>query len=247
MSNTKISKPHSKSSFTNAIPMMELPKIALLLAIIAGLMDGYSYHVLETFSTVQSGNIILLGQSIATQNWARLHTIGFTVLAFGLGAMLTTLVSIFTTKDSNPYKKSWTPVVLLIEALILAIVATGVLNDTLDVAYLCMIISFVAGMQGTAFHKVNGMAYGNVAVTLVVQLAFNSLMQLLSGSKSALKNTILFFSILLFFAIGGFAGTILAIKFDTYALFLPALLLVLLAFFLMFAKKENNLPIDPTP
>ena len=36
-----------------------------------------------------------------------------------------------------------------------------------------MIISFLAGMQENTFHKIDGMLYGNIAVTLVVQLAFN--------------------------------------------------------------------------
>ena len=38
-------------------------------------------------------------------------------------------------------------------------------------------MSFVAGAQGNAFHKTRGMLYGNVAVTFVVQMAFNFLAQ----------------------------------------------------------------------
>jgi uncharacterized membrane protein YoaK (UPF0700 family) len=39
------------------------------------------------------------------------------------------------------------------------------------------IVSFLVGMQGNSFHRVDGFLYGNIAVTLVVQQAFNHLVQ----------------------------------------------------------------------
>ncbi len=226
-----------------ALPLMERPYIAFILAIIAGMMNGYTYHVAHLFSTVQSGNIILLGETIATQNWDRLLTIALTVLAFGLGSMFTMLVEILINIKS---RHTWTYIILLIEAAILVVIALGFLNESLTVVQICMVISFIAGMQGNGFHKIKGMLYGNVAVTLVVQLAFNYLMQFIGGQRAALKTASLFFLVLLGFAAGGLIGTLTTLRYEELSLLLPAALLVLLAIYTFFMKVEKAEAIDPT-
>lgn len=238
------------SEVAKIIPVMERPKIAFVLAIIAGLMNGYTFHASSVFSTVQSGNIILLGQTIATQNWPHFYNILLTVLAFGLGSMFTALIEAMSQRVGSKSDKSsnWTFVVIAIEALVLVILATGLLGEYLSVAMMCIIISFVAGMQGNGFHKIKGMLYGNVAVTLVVQLAFNYLIQTLRGEKGALATALLFFSVLLGFGFGGFLGTLATMKFAELSLLLPAILLILLMIYLLFVKvdSQNEMPIDPT-
>lgn len=238
------SKTAIKSSFTEMIPIMEKPQIAFYLAIIAGLMNGYTYHVAKVFSTVQSGNIILLGQTIATQNWEHFYNIALTVLAFGLGSMFTAIIEEVSKKQG---KINWTMTVIALEALILIVLASGFFNQYLSIAVICMIISFVAGMQGNGFHKIKGMLYGNVAVTLVVQLAFNYLMQAFSSGKNALQTSLLFFGVLVGFGFGGFFGTLATIKYAELSLLLPALLLILLMIYLFFVKENKQDDIDPTP
>lgn len=56
----------------NALPMMETPFIAFVLAVIAGNMNGYTYYAAEIFSTVQSGNIILLGHKPSRKKTGRI-------------------------------------------------------------------------------------------------------------------------------------------------------------------------------
>lgn len=227
---------------STAVPIMERPEIAFVLAIIAGLMNGYTYHVSKIFSTVQSGNIILLGETIATKNWPHFYAIMFTVLAFGVGSMLTAIVErIYRNKNSH----SWTFVIIAIEALVLIILASGYFNNILSISTICIIISFVAGLQGNAFHKVKGMLYGNVAVTLVVQLAFSNLMQAIQGDKGTWRKAVIFFSVLLGFGLGGYAGTLATIRFGEVALLLPAILLILLLIYLLLAKEKGDDSIDP--
>ncbi len=237
-----------KNEVAKVIPVMERPKIAFILAIIAGLMNGYTFQASSVFSTVQSGNIILLGETIATQNWAHFYNILFTVLAFGLGSMFTALIEGISQRIHKEGKSSnWTFVVIAIEALVLVVLASGFFGQYLSVAVICMIISFVAGMQGNGFHKIKGMLYGNVAVTLVVQLAFNYLMQTIRGEKGSFAMAVMFFSVLLGFGFGGFVGTLATIKFSELSLLLPAILLILLMIYLFFVKADGKDPIDPTP
>ncbi|MBS7833541.1 DUF1275 domain-containing protein [Wohlfahrtiimonas chitiniclastica] len=224
-------------------PVMENPGIACLLAIIAGMMNGFTYDQAGVFGTVQSGNVIMIGHSLATGNWAHLKIAALTVLAFGLGSMTTVFIQYL---DSVRKKLNWTFAILLLEAAILCLLATGILTPYLSLIGICIIISFIAGMQGNGFHKMKGMLYGNIAVTMVAQLAFNHLMRFLCGTKGAFKTALLFFAVLISFALGGFCGTLLTHHFHEHSLFVPAALLVLLALYLYFSPHKKGIAIDPT-
>lgn len=235
-------EPASKNNLQSMIPIMEKPQMAFYLAIIAGLMNGYTYHTAKLFSTVQSGNIILLGETIATKNWSHFYNILLTVLAFGVGSMFTAFIEYVSQKQG---RKNWTLAVIFLEALILLILASGLLADYFSITSVCITISFIAGMQGNGFHKIKGMLYGNVAVTLVVQLGFSYLMQALQGSKGSFQKALLFFIVLLGFGMGGFLGTLATIQYAELALLLPAILLILLLGYLCFIQSDDDDVIDP--
>lgn len=221
-------------------PVMEFPIVAFLLAIAAGSMDGYTYFSGTAFSTVQSGNIILLGQTIATKNWNHLLTIVLTILSFGVGAMLTAIIEQKTNKT-----KSWSFKILWIEAIVLFLLGIPVINTHLSVLHICMVISLIAGMQGNAFHKIDGMLYGNVAVTLVVQLAFSNIISGISGVKDGFKNSGLFFFVLLGFSVGGLVGTLFTNYFGEFSLWFTAAMLLSIAFYTKIIHIENRITIDP--
>lgn len=223
-------------------PVMELPWIAFFLAIAAGSMDGYTYFVGKAFSTVQSGNIILLGQTIATKNWQHLAIVALTILCFGLGAMTTGIIEVLGIK----MKKIWAFEILLIEAVVLVGLGFSSINSVFTILQICMLVSFLAGMQGNAFHKIDGMLYGNVAVTLVVQLAFNYIVQAFTGAKDAWKNSWLYFSVLIGFAGGGLIGTILTKAYGEKSLWFTAIVLVGIAFYSKMIKvEEKAIKVDP--
>ncbi len=60
--------------------------------------------------------------------------------------------------------------------------------------------------MGNAFHKNHGMLYGAVAVTFVVQMAFNFLVQSAFSNSGVNGEPNLFWSGLFFFVLLGFAG-----------------------------------------
>ncbi|WP_288227667.1 YoaK family protein [uncultured Enterococcus sp.] len=223
-------------------PVLELPWIAFLLAIAAGSMDGYTYFIGKSFSTVQSGNIILLGQTIAKGDQDHFKTVIFTILCFGLGAMVTAIIE----KAGNKKKKIWAVEILLIEAFIIVILGCAPVNKSLSIRALCMTISFLTGMQGNAFHKIDGMLYGNIAVTLNVQLAFNYLVQGITGVKDGWKNCWLYLAVLLGFAGGGLIGTILTSNYGEKSLWFTALVLIGIACYSKIIKVEDKvISVDP--
>lgn len=217
-------------------PLMERPMIAFMLAIAAGSMDGYTYFTAKSFSTVMSGNIILLGQTLTTKDMAKFTAIAFTIFCFGLGSVVTAILQ----KKSESRHKNWTFEILLAEVVFLFLLGFTGVNQLIGITVVCLIISFLAGMQGNAFHKIDGMLYGNVAVTLVVQLAFSYLAQAFFRKENALKNSGLFFLVLLGFAFGGFLGTYLTIHWAEKALWATAGILLVLALIIKLIKKEET-------
>lgn len=224
-------------------PLMETPMIAFVLAIIAGSMDGYTYLMAKTFSTVMSGNIILLGQTLATKDLAKFGAIAITILCFGLGSAVTAVLQHY----SLAKKKSWTVEILFIEAIVLILLGIKGINQAIGITYVCMAISFLAGMQGNAFHKIDGMLYGNVAVTLVVQLAFSYIAQSLFGKKNAAKNGFLYLLVLIGFAAGALLGTFASLYWAEKSLWMTAAILFVVGVVTKLIKKEEvSEEIDPT-
>ena len=217
-------------------PLMERPMIAFILAIAAGSMDGYTYFTAKSFSTVMSGNIILLGQTLTMRDMTKFSAIALTILCFGLGSAVTAILQ----KKSESRHKTWTFEILLIEGVILFLLGFTGINQLVGLTFVCMTISFLAGMQGNAFHKIDGMLYGNVAVTLVVQLAFSYLAQAFFRKENASKNSGLFFLVLLGFAFGGFLGTFLTIHWAEKALWVTAGILLVVALTIKLIKNEET-------
>ncbi|MDM1545408.1 DUF1275 domain-containing protein [Ignatzschineria indica] len=225
---------------TPKTPLVESPMMAFILALIAGCLNGYTYHKIKAFSTLQSGNFILLGESAATGDWEHFKRIIWVGIAFGLGSMTTAFIAYL----EEERRKTWAFVILSFEVLLLTILGTGILDGYLTITHICLIISFIAGMQGNAFHKVDGMTYGNVAITPVLQEAFNFLMLTLFGRIHALIKSLIFFYVIAGFVLGGFIGTIATAHFNEKMLFFPALVLLLVLIYLLYAKDNEHEPID---
>lgn len=227
-------------------PLFEKPAVAFLLAILAGVLSGYTFFLDRLFATVQSGNVIQMGFWLfgndGDGNSTKWVHAAVAVLAFGLGAMCTVIIEQVVGEFGADY--SWP--ILFCEAIALVVLGFTFVNERFDLWIMCAFISFLAGMQGNAFHKINGMLYGNVAVTLVVQLAFSYLMQgIFRKPEVNFRISGAFFLVLLGFAGGGFIGAFLTKEFDHRALWFAAGLAIVLGVMGMVGEKDN-LPVDPT-
>lgn len=190
-------------------PLMEQPVVGFLLALIAGLLNAWSLSTTQTFATVQSGNVVSSGYYLVTGDWHRLTVAALSVLFFGLGSALCGVL--ITTMWRR--KRSYTAPVMFALTVLLAVFATLSATNAWDPVFIAWGVSFVAGAQGNAFHKDHGMLYGAVAVTFVVQMAFNFLAQSffartgINGDPN-IKWAGLFFFVLLGFAGGGAVGVL---------------------------------------
>nr|WP_273546047.1 MULTISPECIES: YoaK family protein [unclassified Xanthobacter] len=223
---------------------MEHRSVGFLLAVMAGLMNAWTLAHAETFATVQSGNVVQSGYRLVQGDWSAFVFAFGSVLAFGLGSAACGVLM----TDRLRHGQVFTPVVLWFEVLALVAFAIASQMGLVDPHLVAYGVSFVAGAQGNAFHKNHGMLYGNVAVTFVVQMAFNFLVQGLfrktgiNGEPNMMWAGV-FFSVLIGFAGGGALGFFVDLRVsDHSSLYLSALIALVLAVLAMRRKASA----DPT-
>lgn len=217
-------------------PFFEQPWIAFLLAVAAGSMDGYTFATAKTFATVETGNVVNFGYYLSTGQmdlWA--HSAGC-ILAYGIGSALTALIQ-RAIKSTNA-KRVWSYWILIAEIILLILLGIDAINMKFSPWHIAWLVSFMAGMQGNAFHKIDDMLYGNVAVTAVVQFAFNFLMRGFMGKKGSFRLSGLFFLVLLGLACGGLGGALLYPVLGSKLFWVTAALLILICAFAKAVKYD---------
>ncbi|WP_172118952.1 YoaK family protein [Halomonas hibernica] len=247
MSNTASHTPLPDHPEAIRFPLMELPLVGFLLAFMAGSMNAWTFANAETFATVQSGNVVQIGYWLIQGNWDKFMAPFLSVIAFGIGsaicgAIMTNLLS---------HHRIVTRAILFLEFLILAVLIWLVWKGEHNVLMIAYTVSFIAGMQGNAFHKSHGMLYGNVAVTFVVQMAFNFLIQSFFNKKGIngepnLMWAGIFFLVLLGFAGGGAIGFFIDRFVTAGALILPALIALILIV-IVWRDHDRHQRVDTLP
>jgi uncharacterized membrane protein YoaK (UPF0700 family) len=105
-------------------------------------------------------------------------------------------------------------------------------------------------MQGNAFHKIDGQLYGNIAVTLNVQLAFNYLAETFFKINKPNRQAIFksfgnYLLVLCGFAAGAFLSAAMTPVFDSYTLVITALGLIgIWCVVWTIHKQDTQAPID---
>lgn len=225
-------------------PLMEQPFIGFLLAFTAGLLNAWTLAHADTFATVQSGNVVSSGFYLVDGDWAKFVPAIVSVLCFGVGSALSGVLMTAFLRSG----RSFTPGMLFALCLLLIVGTLLASLTTTDPRYIAYGVSFVAGGMGNSFHKNHGMLYGAVAVTFVVQMAFNFLMQAAFSKKGVngepnLFWSGLFFLVLLGFAGGGAFGFLVDLWFNGASIALAALLMLVLG---IVSLRQPGDP-DPTP
>ena len=131
--------------------MSESMPLAIFLTLAGGLQDAYSYNCRgKVFANAQTGNIVLLGQNLATGNWQSAVRYLLPILAFIGGVYVTEWIR-------ELYKEHrllhWRQIVLFIEIVLL--MTAGLLPHTMDTPA-NVLLSFACAMQVNSFRKFRG-------------------------------------------------------------------------------------------
>lgn len=214
---------------TRKFPLLETAPAAVTLALVAGLLNAWTLGQVGTFATVQSGNLVSIGYFLAGADPSRAWSAVVSVLAFAVGAFLCSIYVLWRAREQRPYSAE----VLFLEIVLLVALTVVTLISGAHPWWIAWTISFLAGVQGNAFHRETGMLYGNVAVTFVVQMAA-SLTGRAVGRKIAddgqphLRPAGAYLLVLLAFAGGGGAGFALNMLWHSASMLVAALALAAL-------------------
>ena len=184
-----------------------------------GLQDAYTYCCRDkVFANAQTGNIVLMSQSLFDGDLSRFAHYFIPVLSFALGVAAAECIRL---RWRQARRIHWRQLVVLTEIVLLFAV-----------------VSFACAMQVQAFRKVHGypfastMCIGNLRSGMDALVAFGH-----SHDKNALWKSLQYFAIIFIFALGAGIGTQCVGIFGERTIWLScALLLVSLCF--MFIKED---------
>ena len=189
-----------------------------LLTLSGGLQDAYTYlRRGKVFANAQTGNIVLLGQSLFDGDWGRAARYLLPVLAFALGVAAAEAIRV--------RRPRWQRRVLLWEILLLFLV--GFIPHSLD-QLANALVSFSCAMQVQSFRQVEGvpfastMCIGNLRSGVEALCAF-----LRTGDRQERRKARLYFCLILLFALGAVTGSLTAQRLDLPAIWLSCCLLAL--------------------
>ena len=124
-------------------------ELGIILALVGGFMDVYSYMGRDgVFANAQTGNILLVGVHLSEGDLQLALRYFLPVLCFAVGIMASDLVH-----ERMSSAMHWRQVTVLVEAAIL--VAVGLLSADCNILANCL-TSLACGMQVESFRKIHG-------------------------------------------------------------------------------------------
>lgn len=206
---------------------------AAFLSLSGGLQDAYTYVFRgKVFANAQTGNIVLLSQSIYERNWSMAMHYFVPLFFFALGVAVAELIRQFFKISQSVH---WRQIVLLSEILLLFVV--GFLPENLNVLANAF-VSFSCAMQVQSFRKVRGHAFastmciGNMRSGMEALAVFAK-----THDKKALKNALCYWAIIVLFGLGAGIGGHFVSVLGAKTIWVSCALLFV-GFLLMFIKEE---------
>lgn len=218
------------------IQMSEAFINSVFLAVSGGFQDAYTYNTREeVFSNAQTGNVVLMSQNFMAGRWMDGLRYLLPLFAFALGVF-------FAERIQGRFKYAkrlhWRQGILLLEIVILLVV--GLIPQDYNMAA-TVLVSFACAMQVQAFRKVKGYSYASTMCIGNLRsgtAAFS--MYLRDRKKEQLEQTLYYFGIILFFAIGAGIGGNLSMHYGIRMIWVSAACLTV-SFFMMFFAQEKRI------
>lgn len=147
----------------NSKQMSETFVIGILLAMVGGYLDAYSYLIRDhVFANAETGNMVLFGISLLEGNYeGALHYL-IPVLSFGVGIIISSIIRERYKNNEKTYFH-WRQIIIVFEIIILIIVAFIPVGDLNSIAN--VLIAFTCSMQVQTFRKFLGNPYATTMCT----------------------------------------------------------------------------------
>lgn len=209
-------------------------RVGLLLALAGGYLDAYTFICRGgVFANAQTGNIVLLGVSLANGKFAEAGHYFVPIFAFFFGILLAELIK-SALRSSRPIH--WRQIIIATETLALIYVAFLPLGGSADVKA-NIIVSFVCSLQVEAFRKMHGSAYATTMCTGNLRSAAETLYNYKqTGDRELFDRSMRYFGIIGAFIVGAASGAVITDIFSAKSVLLPAL--ILFAVFVLMFREE---------
>lgn len=214
--------------------MSETHLLGLLLALVGGFLDAYTYicrgHV---FANAQTGNLVLLGVYLTNGDWLKAFHYFMPVLAFVLGILICEMI-----QSRLKWKQTfhWRQAVVFLEFVILVI--SGFLPLGTSNAAVNIMVSFVCALQVEAFRKMNGNTFATTMCTGNLRSATENLyLYTKTRDRKLLRNSLQYYNVILFFILGAAVGGFLTLRLGKGAVWISCVGLAAV-FLAMFHKAE---------
>lgn len=209
--------------------MSESVRLGVVLAIVGGFMDAYSYLCRDqVFANAQTGNMLLFGVRLSERNFAMAFHYFLPVMAFTAGIVLSDVVR---HKAGNISLFHWRQISVLVEAVILlgvSFVPAGMslLANTMT--------SMACGIQVESFRKIHG---NGIATTMCIGNLRSGTQcfcdYFIRKEKNSFRKGVLYYGIILCFITGAVIGSIMIRYFHERSILICSGILFI-AFSLMF-------------
>ena len=131
--------------------------LALLLAVVGGFLDAYTFIGRGgVFANAQTGNIVLLGIYASKGEWQQVIRVILPISAFIVGVLASEMIKHLDTRGKI---RGWAEGVLLLEILVLF--AVGFIPQTVPNIIVTVTIAFIASVQVSSFRKLVDSPYSS--------------------------------------------------------------------------------------
>ena len=215
--------------------MSEAFRTVMFLSASGGLQDAYTYIGRgKVFANAQTGNIVLMSQSLFEGDFSRFAHYFIPVLSFALGVAAAECIRLRWREASRVH---WRQLVLAIEILLLF--AVGFFPNEMDLLANAM-VSFACAMQVQAFRKVNGYAFASTMCIGNLRSGMESLCAYgKTKDKKILRKSGNYFGIIFLFAVGAALGGHMIGYIGARTIWISCIIL-LISFLCMFIKEEKK-------
>ncbi len=211
--------------------------IAILLAVVGGSLDAYTYVARGgVFANAQTGNIVLFGLFLSEGEWMSAISYFIPVLAFVLGIFIDEWIKKYTRTLA---KVHWRQVVLLFEVAMLSIVAWLPFGKEHDILA-NILVSFVCSMQVQSFRKVHGLPYASTMCTGNLRSGTELLFRYTqSKERTLLHKSLHYYGVILCFIVGAGCGAVITKHFGSTTIVYCNILLLLVCALLSIRHIEE--------
>ena len=206
--------------------------VMILLNLSGGTQDACSYFLRDhVFANAQTGNIVLMGCYLISEDLRNSIRYFLPVAFFALGVLMACLIH---SRFRHTGKIHWRHLVLTLEIILLFIVGfiPGQLNWLAN-----GLTSFACAMQVQSFRTVRGSAYASTMCIGNLRSGTAALSAYMRERKPRLlRQALCYFAIIFLFAIGAGIGGRLSMAYGERAIWVSSILL-LISFLLMFIEE----------